>query len=141
MVKKTTKGKSSGSKTREKHGDYVLRPLVKGGESGRYIFDIRRGGSSIGEVDFEINPATIHLLTLKPAYREKGIGGAIYKNIEKKFLDGGKDVRIDVYPSARRFWEKMGYHVDHVESFDANGKPYKMIMAKTTKARHRNTIE
>ena len=76
---------------------------------------LERGGEAVGRLYLIDEPGQLHVIdiSLVPAARGEGIGGAILRDVTALAAQRGKPVSIHVekYNPARRLYERLGFEV------------------------------
>ncbi|MDA0700684.1 MAG: GNAT family N-acetyltransferase [bacterium] len=79
--------------------------------------DPRSGRLIVGYLDYKLDypepgDATVNLLLIHGAVQSLGLGGRVVPDLERRLKGAARRVLASIYgrnPSARRFWERLGY--------------------------------
>ncbi len=93
---------------------------------------MERGEEMIGYVTFRTEPDLVHpneqhlflrQFFIKPVYRRRGIGQAMFNRVEKEFFPQGVNITLEVLNGniqGRSFWEALGFEAFSVTYRRAN---------------------
>lgn len=111
---------------------YSVEKLEADMQSGHQFWILQDSGKTIGFCAFEhgYKPATTHLhkIYLLPKTQGKGFGKILLQlAVEKAMAAGDRFLSLNVnrFNSARHFYEKEGFHIDHEVDIDI-GEGYLM---------------